>query len=55
MQSGWEMSGIEINSNSGITPMADQPWSQMLDGVQDWGGDLTTNQYDASIPGRRTS
>jgi hypothetical protein len=55
MQSSWEMSGIEITSGSGMTPMADQPWSQMLEGIQDWGGDLTTSQYDASLPGRRTS
>jgi hypothetical protein len=50
-QSGWEMSGIEVSS--GMTPMAEQPWSQMLEGIQDWGGDLMTSQYDAS--GRRAS
>jgi hypothetical protein len=55
MQSSWEMSGIEITSGSGMTPMADQPWSQMLEGIEDWGGNLTTSQYDASLPGRRTS
>jgi hypothetical protein len=54
-QSSWEMSGVENTSGSGMTPVADQPWSQMLEGIQDWGGDLTTSQYDASLPGRRTS
>jgi hypothetical protein len=55
VQSSWDMTGVEITSGSGMTPMADQPWSQMLEGIQDWGGDLTTSQYDASLPGRRTS
>jgi hypothetical protein len=54
MQTGWEMSGIEIGSGSSMTPMAEQPWSQMLDGIQDWSGGLQADQhFDANE--RRTS
>jgi hypothetical protein len=44
-QTGWEMSGIELGTSSGLTPMADQPWSQMLDGIQDWSGGLQADQH----------
>jgi hypothetical protein len=38
--SGWEMSGIEITSGTGMTPM---PWNDMLDGMNtNWGGSGNT-------------
>lgn len=39
MSSGWEMSGIETTPGTGLTPSAsgEMGWSQMLEGMQDWG------------------
>ena len=39
MPSGWEMSGIETTPGTGLTPSAsgEMGWSQMLEGMQDWG------------------
>jgi len=57
MQSGWEMSGIEANAPTGLTPApsGDMNWSQMLDGIQDWSLPNSSEQQSFDHLGRRTT
>jgi hypothetical protein len=36
MGPGWEMGGGDATSGTGMTPMADGSWNDILAGVQDW-------------------
>jgi len=57
MQSGWEMSGIENNVPTGLTPApsGDMNWSQMLDGIQDWQLPNANEQQSFDPMGRRST
>jgi hypothetical protein len=45
---GWDMSGIEATSGTGLTPMADSSWNEILTGIQDWGTFPNDGGFDRS-------